>query len=79
MLHEHAPENLLNIKGFCDMGKDAIERWHQTHTRCHARARSLRSVHKQKKNQAKHKPIASNDEVNNVVTDIEEKKKEKKN
>ena len=62
---------------FYDMGEDAIERWHQIQMRHYARIRSLRSIEKQKANQAKYEFTTTSESINNVIKDVNEKTKRK--
>ena len=73
VLFEHVPGTLRAMNGFFDMGEDAIERWHQIRTRHDARMRSLRSKERQKLNIAKHEHVTNNANVNNVMSDVNEK------
>lgn len=53
VLHEHLPDLLHQSNRFYDMDEDVIERWHQICLRHYTRIRNLRSIEKQKVNQAK--------------------------
>ena len=75
LLYECIPDFFLQMNSFCNMGEDSIERWYQVCMRHHAQTRSIKSFHKQKRNQAKHQLTVINAEVNNVIEDTKEKRK----
>lgn len=70
VLFEHVPGILYTMNGFFDMGKDAIEHWHQICTWHNARIRSLRSKERQKLNIAKYEHITNNYKINNIISDV---------
>ena len=52
------------------MGEDAIERWHQTRMRHHARIKGLRSIAKQKNSQAKCEHTTKRADVNGTIDKV---------
>ena len=70
-LNEHSSDILHKLRGFYDMGEDSIERWHQIRLRCHHRIRHLRSIEKQKENQAKQQEVQNDQSIKDAIDDVE--------
>jgi len=77
VLYEHSADLLLEMNGFYDMGEDAIERWHQIRLRHETRIRCLRSLNKQKENQAKYEYATTNPTINKIIEEVKNKSKRK--